>query len=135
MMTVIGGTGTLLGPLVGATIWLWLRGVLQYIPDVGAAWKLILGVIFVTLVVIFRRGIYGEITYLLKQRAILDRIAAKNTKQAGNDGRSEGGTPLPSSGDVRSRIPEPAGVNPRTSDTVIGVTVGTAAGMPRPGGR
>ncbi len=61
MQTVIGGSGTLIGPLLGATIWLYLREVLQHIPEIGALWKLILGAVFVILVTLFRRGICGEI--------------------------------------------------------------------------
>ena len=43
VQTVIGGVGTLIGPTVGAAVWLWLRDNLQVIPGVGALWKLILG--------------------------------------------------------------------------------------------
>jgi branched-chain amino acid transport system permease protein len=61
--TVIGGVGTLIGPTVGAAVWLWLRDNLQLIPGVGALWKLILGLIFVVLVIFLRRGIAGEIRH------------------------------------------------------------------------
>jgi branched-chain amino acid transport system permease protein len=70
VQTVIGGVGTLVGPLVGATIWLALRDNLQLIPGVGAAWKLILGVIFVILVVALKRGIVGEIAWLVTRRGV-----------------------------------------------------------------
>ena len=63
VQTVIGGVGTLIGPTVGAAVWLWLRDNLQLIPGVGALWKLILGVIFVVLVIFLRRGIAGEIRH------------------------------------------------------------------------
>lgn len=68
VQTVIGGVGTLIGPTIGAAIWLWLRDNLQAIPAVGALWKLILGVIFVALVIGLRRGIAGEIRYLFSRR-------------------------------------------------------------------
>ncbi len=68
VQTIIGGVGTLIGPLVGAGIWLWLRDNLQAIPAVGALWKLILGVIFVVLVIALRRGICGEIRHWWVQR-------------------------------------------------------------------
>jgi branched-chain amino acid transport system permease protein len=64
VQTVIGGVGTLVGPAVGAAVWLWLRDNLQLIPGVGALWKLILGAVFVVLVIALRRGICGEIRYL-----------------------------------------------------------------------
>jgi branched-chain amino acid transport system permease protein len=59
MQTAIGGRGTLFGPLVGATVWLFLQDFLQGAMGLGAAWKLVLGVIFVLLVCFLRRGIVG----------------------------------------------------------------------------
>ena len=57
--TVIGGVGTLLGPTVGAAVWLFLRSELQQIPGVGSLWMFILGAIFVLLVTLLRKGLYG----------------------------------------------------------------------------
>ncbi len=59
MQTAIGGRGTLFGPLVGAAVWLFLQDFLQAALGLGAAWKLVLGVIFVLLVCFLRRGIIG----------------------------------------------------------------------------
>lgn len=59
MQTAIGGRGTLFGPLVGAGLWLFLQDFLQSAAGLGAAWKLVLGVIFVLLVCFLRRGIVG----------------------------------------------------------------------------
>jgi branched-chain amino acid transport system permease protein len=68
VQTVIGGVGTLIGPAVGAALWLWLRDNLQLIPQVGPLWKLMLGSIFVVLVIVLRRGICGEIRELWRRR-------------------------------------------------------------------
>jgi branched-chain amino acid transport system permease protein len=68
MQTVIGGVRTLFGPLVGAAIWIYLRDVLQQIPGVGGAWKLILGALFVLAVTVMRRGIVGEIAHWYRQQ-------------------------------------------------------------------
>ena len=68
VQTVIGGAGTLVGPLVGAAVWLDLYTVLQNIAGIGALWKMILGVIFVVLVTTFRRGVCGGVV-LAWQRA------------------------------------------------------------------
>ncbi len=61
MQTAIGGTGTLFGPLLGAAVWLFLQDFLQGSIGLGAAWKLVLGLIFVVLVVFLRRGLIGGI--------------------------------------------------------------------------
>ena len=66
MQTAIGGRGTLFGPLVGAAIWLFLQDFLQSALGLGAAWKLVLGVIFVLLVCFLRRGIIGGIYDLFR---------------------------------------------------------------------
>ena len=64
MQTAIGGAGTLFGPLVGATVWLYLSDFLQTTLHLGATWKLVLGVIFVLLVCFLRRGIIGGLADL-----------------------------------------------------------------------
>ena len=61
MQTAIGGIGTLFGPLLGAAIWLFLQDFLQSALGLGAAWKLVLGTVFVLLVTFLRRGIIGGI--------------------------------------------------------------------------
>ncbi|MBZ9799391.1 ABC transporter permease subunit [Mesorhizobium sp. ES1-4] len=66
MQTVIGGLGTLFGPLVGAAIWLYLRDFLQGTLGLGASWKLALGVIFVLLVCFLRRGVIGAFVDLAR---------------------------------------------------------------------
>jgi branched-chain amino acid transport system ATP-binding protein/branched-chain amino acid transport system permease protein len=68
LSTVIGGRGTLIGPLIGAFTWIDLRNLLQQVPHLGAAWKLIFGGIFVLIVTLFRRGIAGEIGAWLARR-------------------------------------------------------------------
>jgi branched-chain amino acid transport system permease protein len=59
MQTAIGGRGTLFGPLAGAAVWLFLQDFLQSSMGLGAAWKLVLGVVFVLLVFFLRQGIIG----------------------------------------------------------------------------
>jgi len=59
MQTAIGGTGTLFGPLVGAAVWLYLSDFLQTTLHLGAAWKLVLGLVFVLLICFLRRGLIG----------------------------------------------------------------------------
>ena len=59
IQTVIGGVGTLFGPLLGAAVWLYLQDFLQARLDLGASWALVLGIIFVLLVCFLRHGIIG----------------------------------------------------------------------------
>ena len=66
MQTVIGGRGTLFGPLVGAAVWLFLEDFLQGALKLGAAWKLVLGIVFVLLVCFLRQGIVGGIVDLIR---------------------------------------------------------------------
>ncbi len=65
MQTVIGGTGTLFGPLLGAAVWLYLRDFLQGPAGLGSAWRLVLGLVFVLLVCFLRRGIIGGLRDLV----------------------------------------------------------------------
>jgi branched-chain amino acid transport system permease protein len=64
MQTAIGGAGTLFGPLVGATVWLYLSDFFQTTLHLGATWKLVLGIVFVLLVCFLRRGIVGGLADL-----------------------------------------------------------------------
>jgi branched-chain amino acid transport system permease protein len=64
IQTVIGGIGTLFGPLLGATVWLFLRDFLQNALGLGSAWKLVLGLVFVLLVCFLRRGLMGGLSDL-----------------------------------------------------------------------
>jgi len=61
IQTAIGGTGTLFGPLLGAAVWLFLSDFLQNALGLGAAWKLVLGIVFVLLVCFLRNGLIGGI--------------------------------------------------------------------------
>jgi branched-chain amino acid transport system permease protein len=59
LMTLLGGSGTFLGPVIGANIVVTLE---EYLSDVVGAWvSVIIGAIFVVCVMTFRRGFVGEI--------------------------------------------------------------------------
>jgi branched-chain amino acid transport system permease protein len=72
LMTLLGGSGTFLGPVVGASVVLTLQ---QYLSDRVGAWvSVIIGAIFVVCVMVFRRGIVGEIQWrFARSRAITRR--------------------------------------------------------------
>jgi branched-chain amino acid transport system permease protein len=79
IQTAIGGAGTLFGPLLGATVWLYLSDFFQNTLHLGATWKLVLGVVFVLLVCFLRRGLIGGIEdlYVLFGRRRLQHGEAK----------------------------------------------------------
>ena len=58
LMTLLGGMGTVFGPLVGATVIVTLQNELA--DKVGSLVTVIMGAIFVICVLAFRRGIVGE---------------------------------------------------------------------------
>ena len=68
LMTLLGGLGTALGPVVGAGIIVTLQNELA--DKVGSWVSVIMGVIFVVCVLAFRRGIVGEIRALGKRLGI-----------------------------------------------------------------
>ncbi|MEJ2432037.1 MAG: branched-chain amino acid ABC transporter ATP-binding protein/permease [Pseudolabrys sp.] len=79
IQTVIGGAELLLGPAIGAAIWLSLRNYLQQLPVVGDLWKFVLGFVFVLLVTVLRKGVGGEIVVwwrVLMQRFVPAKAAA-----------------------------------------------------------
>ncbi|MET0720107.1 MAG: branched-chain amino acid ABC transporter ATP-binding protein/permease [Tardiphaga sp.] len=80
VQTIVGGAGTLVGPLVGAAVWLWLRDNLQLIPGLATLWKLVLGIAFIVLVIGLRRGICGEIAHWWNERRNLAALRAAEAK-------------------------------------------------------
>ena len=82
MQTVIGGVGTLFGPLLGAAVWLYLQDFLQARLGLGAIWALVLGVIFVLLVCFLRRGIIGGFADLYDHLTGRDKRAAAESEAA-----------------------------------------------------
>ena len=83
MQTVIGGVGTLFGPLLGATVWLFLSDFLQQTVGLGATWKLVLGVVFVVLVVFLRHGLIGGVKDLVHYVQRRGQAAPEPVEDAG----------------------------------------------------
>ena len=61
LMTLVGGMGTVFGPIVGAAIIITMQ---NYLAGFGEWVLVIQGVIFVITVLLFRRGVVGEIAAL-----------------------------------------------------------------------
>ena len=64
LMTLVGGLGTIFGPVLGAFIIIAMQ---QYLAEFGQWVLVIQGVIFVACVLAFRRGIVGEIAHTLRR--------------------------------------------------------------------
>ena len=65
LMTLLGGLGTILGPAVGGATIVTIQN--QLADSVGSWVTVIMGAIFVVCVLLFHRGIVGEIQALLKR--------------------------------------------------------------------
>jgi branched-chain amino acid transport system permease protein len=64
LMTLLGGLGTIFGPVVGALIIITME---NYLAHLGAWVTIAQGAIFVVCVLTFRRGVIGEIANFLKK--------------------------------------------------------------------
>lgn len=80
LMTLVGGVGSFLGPVLGSTIVVTLQN--QLADKVGAWVTVIIGVIFVLCVLAFRRGIVGELLAYFerhRRRSVADEAEAAGT--------------------------------------------------------
>ena len=79
LMTLVGGMGTMIGPVVGAVVVIalenkvgdvgaWLAGVtgVDWFNSLGEAVTIVTGLIFVLCVLLFRRGVVGELGALFQ---------------------------------------------------------------------
>ncbi|HJV53501.1 MAG TPA: branched-chain amino acid ABC transporter permease [Noviherbaspirillum sp.] len=80
LMTLVGGLGTLVGPVVGAILivalenklgdlgnWLATLTSIEWFRSIGESVTIVTGFIFIVCVLLFRRGIVGEIGALFKR--------------------------------------------------------------------
>jgi branched-chain amino acid transport system permease protein len=64
LMTLLGGMGTIYGPVVGAVL---IVAMQQYLGQYLGQWVMVIqGAIFIVVVLLFRRGIVGEIAHYFK---------------------------------------------------------------------
>ena len=64
LMSLVGGLGTIFGPVVGAAVIITMQ---NYLAQLGAWVTVVQGIVFVVCVLAFRRGIIGEIGHALKK--------------------------------------------------------------------
>jgi branched-chain amino acid transport system permease protein len=82
LMTLVGGLGTVFGPIVGAGVIITMQ---NYLAGFGEYVLVIQGTIFVVTVLLFRRGIVGELQALLgrlvgRRDAEVGKMAAKSAE-------------------------------------------------------
>ena len=90
IMALFGGTGTLLGPFVGAGVFIWMR---DFLSKHLEYWEVFVGGAFVLIVLFLPDGIVGTLTRLLARRRPTPAIAAAD-----------------------DHIPEPEGLVPARAD-------------------
>jgi branched-chain amino acid transport system permease protein len=82
VMVILGGVGTLLGPLVGATIVILVKFTVSSSVD---RWQTLLGIVFIVVILLAREGVVGSIGKLTnrirKRRA--QRAAGEDVPEAG----------------------------------------------------
>ena len=66
LMTVLGGAGTLWGPLIGSFIYVLGKEILSTVTQ---AWQIVLGGIFIVCVILFPKGILGTAISALASRS------------------------------------------------------------------
>jgi branched-chain amino acid transport system permease protein len=64
LMTLLGGMGTVFGPVVGAFL---MIGLEHYLAQLGAWLTIVQGAIFIVCVLTFRRGVVGELGRVLRK--------------------------------------------------------------------
>jgi len=69
LMTILGGMHTFIGPVVGVAVFLFAQNKFSWIME---RWQLVVGVLFITLILIFPEGIVGTIKskYLARKTAV-----------------------------------------------------------------
>jgi branched-chain amino acid transport system permease protein len=64
LMVLLGGMGTLMGPVVGAIITVAMD---EYLAGIGVPVPVVIGVIIVFIILVFRRGLVGEFLYYVQK--------------------------------------------------------------------
>ncbi|HEY9522872.1 MAG TPA: branched-chain amino acid ABC transporter permease [Thermopolyspora sp.] len=91
IMVILGGVGTILGPILGAGIVIWTENVLSTYVE---RWPTVLGLIFIVVVLFAPKGIVGALQDLVARRRAARR---RTTDKASDDETGTTEAPVPSS--------------------------------------
>ena len=95
LMTLLGGIGTMLGPTVGAALVVTLQ---NYLAASTIPVTVLIGAIFVVCVLLFRRGIVGEVIAFLERRQAAEPAAISGTAGSASAATSAGAAAPPARG-------------------------------------
>lgn len=65
MVVIFGGLGTLVGPAVGAVVWVFLK---HEISSATPYWHIVAGAVLIITIVAGGRGLYGQIEHMIESR-------------------------------------------------------------------
>lgn len=74
---IVGGTGTLIGPLYGSAL---LTGLRSVVGSYTAHHQIVIGLLFVVVVIMFPRGLMGYLTPLLQRRQDARRVQSQGER-------------------------------------------------------
>jgi branched-chain amino acid transport system permease protein len=74
-MTILGGMHTFIGPVVGVAVFLYLQNKFSWVME---QWELVVGILFITLILIFPGGIVGTI----KSKYLARKVAVQESEEA-----------------------------------------------------
>lgn len=77
LMTLLGGMNSVFGPAIGAIL---ISALHHYFDALGAWVTIVVGLVFIACVLVFRRGVVGELEHMLSQR----RFARANPEESVN---------------------------------------------------
>jgi branched-chain amino acid transport system permease protein len=77
LMTLLGGMSSVFGPAIGAAL---ISALHHYFDALGAWVTIVVGLVFIVCVLVFRRGIVGQLNHMLLQRPSVTRPAPANIK-------------------------------------------------------
>jgi len=83
LMTILGGTGTLVGPLLGALVFVALQDIVSTVPAIADSWPLVVGILFIVAVLLFPGGLWGTILHVSGQWRGHERSAPEASVDAG----------------------------------------------------
>jgi branched-chain amino acid transport system permease protein len=81
LMTLLGGMNSVLGPALGAVL---VSSLHHYFDALGAWVTIMVGLVFIACVLVFRRGVVGQIEHLYLQRRARMFSKNQNLKESGN---------------------------------------------------